>query len=90
MNGLQLKFNIINCMLHLGKPHEFGEYMIDGAFIRCCNGVRDLGVHIDSQLRFNDHTTIVTKKANCFVAIIWKAFQLFDKNTFTNLYRTYV
>ena len=79
-------------MLHLGQePHEFGEYTIDGTVIKACDVVKDLGVQIDNQLKFHDHTT-VTKKANCLVAIIHKTstFQHFDKVTLINLYKTYV
>ena len=88
----QLKFNIGKCyMLHLGKPHEFGEYTIDaGTVIKACDVVKDLGVQIDNQLKFHNHTTVATKKANRLVAIIRKTFQHFDKDTLINLYKTYV
>ena len=36
----QLKFNISKCyLLHLGKPHEFGKYTIDGTVIKACDVV---------------------------------------------------
>jgi len=74
----------------LGKPHEFGEYTIDGTVINACDAVKDLGVQIDKQLKFHDHTTAVTKEANRIVAIIHKTFQNFDKTTLINLYKTYI
>jgi len=87
----KLKFNISKCyLLHLGKPRGFGEYTIDGSVIKACDVVKDLGVLIDKQLKFHDHTTAVTKKASCIVAIIRKTFQHFDKTTFINLYKTYI
>ena len=47
MNG-QEKFNSSKCcLLHLGKPHEFGECTIDGTVIKACDVVKDLGVKID-------------------------------------------
>jgi len=76
-------------ILHLCKPHEFGEYTIDGTVINACD-VKDLVVQINKQLKFHDHTTAVTKKANCIVAIIHKTFQHFDKTTLINLYKTYI
>jgi len=86
----ELKFNVSKCyLLHLGKPREFGEYMIDGTVINACD-VKDLGVQIDKQLKFHNHTTAVTKKANHIIAIIRKIFQNFDKTTLINLYKTYV
>ena len=62
-------------LLHLGKPHEFGEYTIDSNLIKACDLVKDLGVQIDSKLKFHNHTTVVTKKANRLVEIIQKTFQ---------------
>ena len=45
----QLKFNIGKCnWLHLGKPHGFGEYVIDDTTITSCDVVRDLGIMIDN------------------------------------------
>ena len=87
----QLKFNISKCyLLHLGKPHEFGECTIDGTVIKTYDVVKDLGVQIDMELKFHDHTTVATKKANHLLAIIRKTFQHFDKVTLINLYKTYV
>jgi len=87
----QLKFNISKCyLLHLGEPQEFSEYTIDGTVINACDVVKDLVVQIDKQLKFPDHTTAVTKKANCIVGIIRKTFQHFDKTTLIDLYKSYV
>ena len=69
----------------MGQPHT-----IDGTSITSYNVVKDLGVQIDSQLKFHDHTTTITKKANRLLAIIQKTFQHFDKNTVINLYKSYI
>jgi len=76
--------------LHLGQPHKFGEYTINGTTITSCKVVKDLGVQIDSQLKFHDHTTPITKKANHLLAIIQKTFQNFDKSMVINLYKSYI
>ena len=59
MNGpkWQLKSNFSRYyLLHLGKPHDFGEYtIIDGNVIK--DLVKGLGVQIDSKLKFDYHTT---------------------------------
>ena len=45
-----------------------------------------LGIQIDSHLKFHEHTTVVTKKANRLLSIIHKVFHYFDKGTeFINL-----
>ena len=86
-----MKFNFIKCyLLHLGKPHEFTEYTIDGNVIKACDLVKDLGVQIDCTLKFHNHTTVVTKKGNCLVTIIQKKFQHFDKVTLINPNKTFV
>ena len=87
----QLKFNVSKCnWLHLGRQHGFGEYTIGGTVIASCNVVRDLGIQIDSHLKFHEHTTVVTKKAHRLLSIIHKVFHYFDKATFINLYKTYI
>ncbi|XP_065902561.1 uncharacterized protein [Dysidea avara] len=73
-----------------GKPHGFGENVIDGTTITSCDVVRDLGIMIDNQLKFHDHTTTVAKKANRLLAVIHKTFQNFDHTTFINLYKSYI
>ena len=77
-------------LVHLGKPHEFGEYTIDGNVIKACDLVKDLGVQIDSKLKFHNHTTVVTKKGNRLVTILQKTFQHFDKVTLINPNKTFV
>ena len=79
---------ILNC-----QHFEIGFYILQHRFkqssyvIASCNVVRDLGIQVDSHLKFHEHTTAVTKKANRLLSIIHKAFQYFDKVTFINLYK---
>jgi len=90
-NKWQLKFNCSKCnWLHLGRFHGFGEYTIVGTVIAPCNVVRHLGVQVGSHLKFHEHTSVVTKKANQLLSIIHKVFQNFDKTTFINLYKSYI
>jgi len=71
----QLKFNVSKCnWLHLGRQHGFEEYTVGGIVIASCNVVRDLGIQIDSHLKFHEHTTVLTKKANQLLSIIIKFF----------------
>ena len=66
----QLKLTFSKCYL----LHLHGQ-------AKACDFAKDLGVPIDSILKFRNHTTVVTKKANHLVAIIQKTFQHFDKVT---------
>ena len=49
----QLKFNISKCyILHLGTSHSYGDYYLDGNRITVSDITRDLGVMVDSSLKF--------------------------------------
>ena len=86
-----LKFNISKCnWLHLGPPNGYSEYLINGTTIASCKIISDLGLLIDNQLKFHNHTTAVAKKANRILAVIHKTFQYFDHNTFINLHKSYI
>ena len=79
----QLTFNVNKCnLLHLGPPHTFGEYTIDGSVMISSDTVRDLGVPIENKLKFHDHVSTVTKRANCILAILHKTFEYMDGETF--------
>ena len=51
--------------------------------------VRDLGVLIDNRLKFHEHVSTVTKKANRVLAIVHKSFEYMDNGTF-DLYKSLV
>ena len=52
-NNWQLRFNVFKCyVLHLGPPHGCGEYSMQGTIISSNDTIKDLGIHIDSNLKF--------------------------------------
>ena len=54
----KLKFNISKCnVLHLGFSHQQHIYYLSGAAIQPVLSVRDLGVIIDYDLKFHEHTS---------------------------------
>ena len=60
-----LKFNGSKCFIfHLGPDHPFGNYYLDGIQVSPTNVVKDLGVTIDSLLKFHEHTNLTVSKAN--------------------------
>ena len=73
-------------LLHLGKPHQYSPYNIQGKSISPSDLVSDLGVLIDDKLEFHTHTASVTAKANRILAIIYKFFHFTDNNLVINLY----
>ena len=52
--------------------------------------VRDLGVFIDNKLNFHEHVSIVTKKVNRVLAVVYKSFEYMDNTTFVNLYKSLI
>jgi len=72
-----LRFNVSKCyVLHLGPPHGYGEYNMQGTKISSSDTIKDLGIHIDNNLKFHFHTASVILKANRTLAIIRKIFTL--------------
>ena len=77
----QLKFNVSKCFIfHLGPDHSFGNYYLDGIQVSPTNIVKDLGVTIDSLLKFHEHTNLIVSKAN---HIFRKTFQCREQDMVT-------
>ena len=61
----QLPFNEKKCkVLHLGKNYPNQEYLLNGHVLEVSTSEKDLGVHIDNQLKFHVHAAAATKKAS--------------------------
>ena len=90
-NKWQLNFNVSKRhLLHLGKPHNYGSYSINGIQISPNDSIKDLGVIVDNQLKFHEHANSVVTKANRTLAIIRKSFNFTDKTMFLSLYKSLV
>ena len=86
-----LNFNISKCyVLHLGLTHSYGNYCIDGNVITSTESVKDLGIIVDSSLKFHNHTAIVTARANRILAVINKSFEYLNTNVLLQLYKSFV
>ena len=87
----QLPFNIKKCKsMHIGKdktPHLYhmNEYTLDNV-----NEEKDLGVMIDSKLKFHTHTSSAIKKANSILGLIKRSFTAIDEKTLPILYTSMV
>ena len=61
----QLKFNISKSKnLHFGPAHHHGPYYLNGIIFKILTSHSYLGILFDDQLKFHNHTTYVTTKAN--------------------------
>jgi len=73
--------NISKCyILHLDPPHE---YNIQGTTMS--DTIKDLGIHIDNNLKFHAHTSSVVSKVNHTLAIICKSFHFTNNQMFITL-----
>ena len=60
-----LPFNISKCKhLRIGQQSHSSSYTLDGTTIDSVVNMRDLGVIIDSELKFHSHTNSAASKAN--------------------------
>ena len=86
----QLKFNKSKCKhLHLGRNTDT-TYKIEGENIEKITEEKDLGVTIDSQLKFQKHIGIQVQKANKILGLIRRSFSYLDEEMFTTLYKSLV
>ena len=74
----KLKFNVSKCnVLHLGATEQHTYFLCD-IVIQPAQPVRDLGVVIDQDLKFHEHTSLVTNKANRVFGLIKRGFTYLD------------
>jgi len=87
----QLPFNSSKCKsLHLGRFNPRHIYNMNGHSIEEVSKEKDLGVIIDEHLKFHEHTSYATNKANHTIGIIRKTFTNLSSDTFLNLYKSLV
>ena len=86
----ELKFNVSKCnVLHLRTTKQY-TYFLCGTAIQSAQSVRDLGVVIDQDLKFHEHTSLVTNKANRVLGLIKSGFAYLDPNMLVRLYKSMV
>ena len=59
---------------------------MDGVKLECVFEEKDLGVILDTDLSFDEHTTTKVKKANAIAGMIRRNFTYFESNFFEKLY----
>ena len=87
-----LKFNIAKCkVMHIGRPrYENYSFLLKNHTLPVVSLEKDLGVLVDDNLKFHNHTATVIAKANSILAIINKSFVNLDANIFPMLYKSLV
>ena len=90
-----LGFNTSKCnMVHLGKNNpQYSYKMSDGVSLQdlsVTKSEKDLGVHIDPLLNFNDHITKIVKKARSMSGMLFRSIVSRSKDILLPLYKALV
>ena len=87
----QLPFNAKKCKtLHFGYHNPKIEYNLNDHILEEAHDQKDLGVIIDVELKFHQHTASVSKKANQILGLIKRSFYTRDEMTIATLYKSMV
>ena len=87
----QLPFNTDKCkILHIGSSNPCHQYTMNGKKLGKVDEEKDLGVIIDSELKFHKQTAAAVKKANMKLGMIKKSFACLDENVMLPLYTSLV
>ena len=62
--------------------------LIQGIDLELIKNETDIGVHIDQNIYFDKHIDAISNKANAMFAMLRRASQYIDKETFIPLYKT--
>lgn len=72
----QLSLAASKCqILHIGSTNTNVDYVVNGVNLPKCNSVVDLGVKIDSKIRFDKQIANMVNKANARAALILRSFK---------------
>ena len=58
--------------LHLGPDGNYSVYLLCGAIIQTRDSIKDLGVVMDHELTFHEHTSIVIITAKVYCIAIYR------------------
>ena len=93
---MQMRFHPAKCkVMHLGKNNPRRNYEMRGSdnqshILEEVEVEKDLGVHIDSDLKFTIHCQEKINKANKVLGFIRHTFKHMDKDIFLQLYKALV
>ena len=85
-----LKFHPDKCVAmnisNKSPPHN-NSYSMNQHILKNSNCEKDIGVFIDSRLKFDDHITQAVNKANRVLAITKRTFECMDDNIFNMIFK---
>ena len=86
-----LNFNIAKTVImHLGNTNPCYTYFMDGQPLQVVSEHKDLGIIIDSNLKFHSQTTAVANKANRILGLIKRIFNSLNTRSLPIFYKSLV
>ena len=90
-NDWQLKISSTKCcVLDIGRKTDAVNCYIDGQLLPSVDQVNDLGITLDSKLRFSIHINKIVKKSITRANLILKCFYSRDTSTLIKAFKVYV
>ena len=87
----QLPFNESKCKtLHIGTRNRHSSYTMRNSELAHSLVERDLGVLVDSELKFRQQAAAAVAKASQVLAVIRRSFEKLDKSTLPLLYKALI
>ena len=87
----QMPFNANKCSsLHIGSRNGRHVYNMRGIALKQSDSEKDLGVHVDSALKFREQAASAASKGNQVLALIRRPFENIDSVSLPHLYKTLV
>jgi len=87
----QMKFNIEKCsVLHIGRNNAEHKYELNHNLLKANNAKRDLGVMVDSKIKFAEHCNSVVHSANATLGMIKRTITSRNKDSMVRLYKALV
>ena len=87
----QLPFNEEKCkVMHLGRRNAGSQYTMRNTELSVVQVEKDLGVHIDCELKFRQQASTAVGKATQILAVIRRSFASINERTLPLLYKTLV
>ena len=65
-------------MLHFGQADARIDFSMPGTILKSVTVERDLGILVDSDLKFREQSASAVSKASQILAVIRRSFQLLD------------
>ena len=86
-----MPFNQKKCtVLHLGTRNCGSAYTLGNTSLASTRLEKDLGVHVDAELKFREHAASAAAKATQLLAVIRRSFSLINEITLPLLFKTLV